>query len=184
METFMSEEAIEIKPFLFKIIVVGDGGVGKSTMIQRLITGRYLPMKITIGTDLLSYQMNFDNIRVKLQIWDFAGEKRFRFFLPNYSRGAQGCLLCYDINRYSSFQNLQEWYDIVIQNAINPVIILVGGKLDLANEKRTVNLEDAEEFRIQHNIAQLIETSSMTGEKNFDVFETLIKEIMRNKNLI
>jgi small GTP-binding protein len=183
METIMTEESVEIKNYLFKIIVVGDGGVGKSTMIQRLITGYFVPMKITIGTDLASYQMSFENLRIKLQIWDFGGEKRFRFFLPSYTRGAQGCLLCYDINRFTSFQNLQEWYDIVIHNADNPIIILVGGKLDLAKAKRTVKREDAEKFKIDHKITDFIETSSKTGENNIDVFETLTKEIIKNKNL-
>ncbi|MFW9951111.1 MAG: Rab family GTPase [Candidatus Thorarchaeota archaeon] len=179
----MTEEVVEVKNYLFKTIVVGDGGVGKSTMIQRLITGQFVPMKITIGTDLASYQMQFENKKVKLQIWDFAGEKRFRFFLPNYARGAMGCLLCYDINRYSSFQNLQEWYDIVMENSKDPIIVLVGCKLDLEREKRSVKLGDAEKFQSTHNIAYFIETSSKTGENNFNVFEILTKEIIRNKNL-
>lgn len=179
----MSEEAIEVKNFLFKIIVVGDGGVGKSTMIQRLITGQFVPMKITIGTDLASYMINFGNFSIKLQIWDFAGERRFRFFLPNYARGAMGCLLCYDINRYSSFQNLQEWYDIIIENSKDPTILLVGCKLDLSKERRSVKVEEAKEFMKEHNIAYFIETSSKTGENNNNIFEILTKEIIKNKNL-
>ncbi|MBY9019015.1 MAG: GTP-binding protein, partial [Candidatus Lokiarchaeota archaeon] len=85
------------KKYIYKILVVGDGGIGKSTMIQRLITGKYIEQKITIGTDLASWSIEIGNLVIKLQIWDFAGERRFRFFLPNYSRGADGCLLCYDI---------------------------------------------------------------------------------------
>ena len=92
---------------LFKIIVVGDGGVGKSTMIQRLMTGQFIPMKITIGTDLISHDIPISDTEItKLQIWDFGGEKRFRFFLPNYCQGAAGCLLCYDITRFQSLENL------------------------------------------------------------------------------
>ena len=98
----MSQPTEQKLRYFFKVVVVGDGGVGKSTMIQRLVTGHFTPMKITIGTDLATYQMEFENLVVNLQIWDFAGEKRFRFFLPNYARGAHGCLLCYDITRYTS----------------------------------------------------------------------------------
>ena len=179
----MSQETDQIKRFLFKIVVVGDGGVGKSTMIQRLITGHFVPMKITIGTDLATYLIVFDDIEAKLQIWDFAGEKRFRFFLPNYSRGALGCILCFDLTRYTSFQNLKEWYDVVNESAgSNPEFLLVGGKTDLA-EKRTVSKEEAEKFKDKYNIVDYIETSSKTGENNLNVFETLTKSIIKKRNL-
>ncbi len=180
----MSQQTNQKHRYLFKIVVVGDGGVGKSTMIQRLITGHFVPMKITIGTDLASYDMNYEDISVKLQIWDFAGERRFRFFLPNYARGAQGCLLCYDITRYTSFQNLQEWYDIVKENTTDPVFFLVGGKADLASYRRTVERAEAEEFQKEHNIPYLIETSSKSGENNKNVFETLTQAMLKKRDLI
>ena len=183
--TKMSQQSNQKRNFLFKIVVVGDGGVGKSTMIQRLITGKFLEQKITIGTDLASYAINLDeNTTIKLQIWDFAGEKRFRFFLPNYARGALGCLLCYDIARYTSFQNLSEWYSIVKENSADPVFVLVGGKLDLSDLKRTVSKEQAEEFRSEQNIPFFFETSSKSGENNKMIFETLTKAIIKKKNLI
>ena len=179
----MSQPTEQKRKYLFKVVVVGDGGVGKSTMIQRLITGHFTPMKITIGTDLATYQMEFENLVVKLQIWDFAGEKRFRFFLPNYARGAHGCLLCYDITRYTSFQNLQEWYDIVQDHSSDPVFILIGEKVDLADARRTVKREEAEEFQKEHAIPYLFETSSKSGKDNKIIFETLIKEIQKKIGL-
>jgi small GTP-binding protein len=166
---------------LYKIVVIGDGGIGKSTMIQRLITGNYIPMKITIGTDLFSYSTSFDDILVKLQIWDFAGEQRFRFFLPNYARGAHGCLLCYDITRFTSFDHLSEWYDIIRNNAPLAVVILVGEKLDLANIKRTVRKEDAQQFQEEHGISSFFETSSVSGYNNDIIFETLAKLILEKR---
>ena len=180
----MSQQSEQKRHFLFKILVVGDGGVGKSTMIQRLITGHFVPMKITIGTDLLTWSTTRDEIDIKLQIWDFAGEKRFRFFLPNYSRGAQGCLLCFDISRYTSFQNLQEWYDIVKENTNDTIFFLVGLKADLSESRRTVQKEDAEKFRNEHNIPFLIETSSKTGDNNNNVFETLVEAMLKKRELI
>ena len=179
----MSQPADQKRKYLFKVVVVGDGGIGKSTMIQRLIKGVYLPMKITIGTDLSTWSIERDNLVIKLQIWDFAGEKRFRFFLPNYARGAHGCLLCYDITRYTSFQNLQEWYDIVQKNASDPVFVLVGGKIDLADARRTVKREEAEEFQKEHDISYLFETSSKSGKNNKIIFEMLIKEIQKKMGL-
>ena len=180
----MSQQSEQKRQFLFKILVVGDGGVGKSTMIQRLITGHFIPSKITIGTDLMTWSTVRDDMDIKLQIWDFAGEKRFRFFLPNYSRGAQGCLLCYDISRYTSFQNLQEWFDIVTENTKDTIFLMVGGKADLSDSRRTVQKEDAEQFKNEHNIPFLIETSSKTGENNSNVFETLVEAMLKKRELI
>ncbi len=181
----MSQQTNQKHRYLFKIVVVGDGGVGKSTMIQRLITGHFVPMKITIGTDLLSWSTTRGDMDIKLQIWDFAGERRFRFFLPNYARGAQGCLLCYDITRYTSFQNLQEWYDIVKENTnTETIFFLVGGKADLASYRRTVERAEAEEFQKEHNIPYLIETSSKTGENNKNVFEMLTEAMLKKRDLI
>ncbi|MHA1193417.1 MAG: GTP-binding protein [Promethearchaeota archaeon] len=174
----------QLKKYIYKILVVGDGGIGKSTMIQRLITGKYIEQKITIGTDLASWSLEIDNIIIKLQIWDFAGERRFRFFLPNYSRGANGCLLCYDITRYTSFQNLQEWYDIVKSNTSNPIFVLVGGKTDLADSRRTVKVEEAEEFQKQYNIPYHFETSSKSGYNNKEIFEKVTKLILKKRNII
>ena len=172
------------RKMLFKIVIVGDGGVGKSTMIQRLTTGQFIPQKITIGTDLATYDIDIDNINIRLQIWDFAGERRFRLFLPNYSRGATGCLLCYDITRRTSFDSLDEWFKIVNENAINPVFILVGEKLDLADIRRSVNNEDAEELKEKYHLDYFFETSSKSGENNKMIFETLTRSILKKRDMI
>ena len=166
-------------------MIVGDGGVGKSTMVQRLTTGQYIPQQITIGTDLAIQTIDIDdNISVNLQIWDFAGERRFRIFLPNYARGATGCLLCYDITRRSSFDNLDEWYQIVSNNANNPVFILVGEKLDLADVRRSVDHSQVEEFREKYNIEFFFETSSKNGKNNKKIFEFLTHTILKRKGYL
>ncbi|UCD00777.1 MAG: GTP-binding protein [Promethearchaeota archaeon] len=173
------------RKLLFKILVVGDGGVGKSTMVQRLATGQFIPQKITIGTDLAVESFLIDeNTMVNLQIWDFAGERRFRLFLPNYSRGAVGCLLCYDITRRTSFDSLDEWYNIVSINADSPIFILVGEKLDLADIRRSVEYSQAEEFKNKYNIDYLFETSSKSGENNKKIFETLTRSILKKQGLL
>ncbi|MFX1392301.1 MAG: Rab family GTPase [Promethearchaeota archaeon] len=172
---------------IFKIIVVGDGGIGKSTMIQRLTTGQYIPMKITIGTDLISHDVPISDTSkevAKLQIWDFGGEKRFRFFLPNYCRGSAGCLLCYDITRFKSLENLDEWYNIVKENTVDPIFILVGQKHDLAEEKRAVASSDAVKFQEKYQIPYFYETSSKSGYNNKIIFETLTKAIIEKRNLL
>ena len=163
----------------YKIAVVGDGAVGKSSMVQRLVTGSFLTdMKITIGTDVFTYFFEIEDNSIKLQIWDFAGEDRFRSFLPNYCKGAVGCLLCYDITRYQSFKNLNEWLSIIEENTSNPIIVLVGMKLDLADEKRVVELSNAEEYKQKQNIEYFFETSSKSGFNNKKIFKTLTQAIM------
>ena len=176
--------SISREKFTLKIVVVGNGGVGKSTMIQRLITGKFIGQKITIGTDLASFKLditdNDGNIyKVTLQLWDFAGEKRFRFFLPRYARGAQGCVLAYDITRYTSFEDLHEWHQIISENADSPIYVLCGNKADLASEKRTVQHSEGEEFQKQYNIHHFLESSSKSGENNKLIFETLTRSILK-----
>lgn len=166
------------RKFLFKVVIVGDSGVGKSTMVQRLITGKFFPQKVTIGTDLASHSFEINKTKIKLQLWDFAGERKFRFFLPNYCRGAQGCLLCYDITRYTSFENLNEWYNIVKNNTKNPVFILVGGKSDLIEDLRAVGLEETEKYKNKYNMEHFFETSSKNGINNKLIFETLALSII------
>ena len=176
---------MESRKLLFKICIVGDGGVGKSTMVQRLSTGQFIPQKITIGTDLAVESIQIDNkITANLQIWDFAGERRFRIFLPNYARGAVGCLLCYDITRRTSFDSLEEWFTIVKNNAVNPVFILVGEKLDLADVRRSVEKEQAEKFKDNHRIEFFFETSSKSGENNNLIFETLTRLILKKQGFL
>ncbi len=173
------------RKLLFKICVVGDGGVGKSTMIQRLLTDLFIAQKITIGTDLATYDVKInEDMMVKLQIWDFAGERRFRIFLPNYARGATGCLLCYDITRHTSFQSLEEWYGIVNDNANSPVYLLVGEKLDLADMRRSVDRAQAESFKDKHNLDYFFETSSKNGENNKEIFNILTRTILQRQGII
>jgi small GTP-binding protein len=173
------------RKLLFKVVIVGDGGVGKSTMVQRLTTGQFIPQKITIGTDLATYDIKIDKkFEVRLQIWDFAGERRFRLFLPNYSRGATGCLLCYDITRRTSFDSLNEWYNIVNNNADKAVFILVGEKLDLADIRRSVPKEYAKQFKEKHKIDYFFETSSKSGENNMKIFETFTRAILQKKGFL
>jgi Ras-related protein Rab-11A len=171
------------KKHLFKVIIVGDGGVGKSTMVQRLITGKFIAQKITIGTDLATYTIEKDDGIIVLQLWDFAGERRFRFFLPNYSRGAIGCLLCYDITRRTSFKNLEEWYEIVQNNAADPVCYLIGCKHDLADKKRGVTREDALEYKEKMGFEKFFETSSKTGYHIHPVYEDLTEDIIEKKEI-
>jgi small GTP-binding protein len=172
---------VNFKRHFFKVLIVGDGGVGKTSLLHRFIFGEFLQMKMTVGTDIRAHSKDFDSgIKLELQLWDFAGEERFRIFLPSYCRGAKACLLCYDITRSFSFQNLVEWHKIVKDNANNPIFFLIGCKNDLERNFRAVEPERAKEFQNEYKINQFFETSSKSGYNNKEIFDSVMDSLYHN----
>ncbi len=115
---------------ILKLCILGEGGVGKTTLTQRLITGNFNPStKMTIGIEFQLLKTSiFDptvpensedapQIPIQAQIWDFGGEQRFRFMLPRYCKGAVGGLLLYDLSRFSTTRQIPEWFNIWKDNA-------------------------------------------------------------------
>jgi len=172
----------------FKVCIFGAGGVGKTTLVQRYVTGHFREStKMTIGADILIKELEINNWKVKLQIWDFGGEARFRFFLPPYARGAFAGIFMFDITRYNSLLDFDEWMKIFLKGASfggkQVPVLMVGGKLDLEN-RRTVSLEEASYFAQNRNVFKIMECSSKTGENVELIFEVITKEIMENYKLI
>jgi len=168
----------------FKLCIFGDGGVGKTTLINKYLTGIFIgDTHITIGVDFHMKIVKLGGITVKLQIWDFAGEERFRFFLPNYMRGASGGIFMYDITRQSSLYHLDDWLKILVKDNIKVQdtipILLVGGKADL-EDARTVDSEFAYNLTKANNLNGFIECSAKTGQNVELIFE-LIARLMIKK---
>ncbi len=174
---------------IYKICILGDGGVGKTTFVARYLTGIFNEqLKITIGVNFYIKKLEFRQHMVNLQIWDFAGEDRFRFILPSYLLGAAGALFMYDITRFSSFSNFNKWMEVFEEgNKRNENIIpllMVGSKKDL-EYKRAVSLEDAIAITENHDeVNDYIECSAKTGENIELIFEKLIESIMKRQGLI
>jgi len=120
---------------VLKLVVVGEGGVGKTCLVGRFCYGRYFDQRASIGTGFGAKLVDFKGQKAKLQIWDFGGEKQFRVLLPNFARGAVGALMCFDITRYSTFLQLEEWFDILRGSTDDIPVLLVGTKVDLENER-------------------------------------------------
>jgi small GTP-binding protein len=174
---------------IFKICVLGDGGVGKTTFVARYLTGVFnQQLKITIGVNFYVKKLEFRQHMVTLQIWDFAGEDRFRFILPSYLLGAAGAIFMYDITRFSSFRNFNNWMDVFEEgskrNENSIPLLMVGSKKDL-EYKRAVSFEDAMAITENYDIVyDYIECSAKTGENIELIFEKLIDSIMIKQGLI
>jgi len=175
----------------YKVCLIGDGGVGKTTLVNRYISGKYSEdFKMTIGVDFYIKTIEIDRINITLQIWDFAGEHRFKNLLPNYLIGASGGIFMYDISRFSSLKNMEGWMD-VIQKTPNEhenfrfPMILVGGKSDLASQgKRVVDPEFAKDYGKTRNLFDFLECSSKTGENVAAIFETLSRKLLSKGGLL
>ncbi|KAM0833890.1 hypothetical protein ACQ4PT_063981 [Festuca glaucescens] len=168
--------------YLFKYIVVGDTGVGKSCLMLQFTDKRFQPVHdLTIGVEFGYRMVTIDNKKIKLYIWDTAGQEAFRSITRSYYRSAVAALLVYDITRRETFSHLGSWLEEVRQGSDgnnNVTIMLVGNKTDLSH-KRVVSTEEGEQFardnglvfietsaKTRHNVDQaFFETSSMVYEK-------------------
>ncbi|MHA1914964.1 MAG: Rab family GTPase [Promethearchaeota archaeon] len=165
--------------YTFKLMMLGDASVGKTSLTLRYISGFFMEdLKLTIGVDFYSKTTLFNGKKVKLQIWDFGGEERFRFLLSQYCKGANGAFFLYDITNERSIDHLPDWTQIVRKNAGDIPIMLIGSKVDL-NEFRVVPREDGILAAKKYNLTSFVELSAKTGknvEKAFDVMTQILFE--------
>ncbi len=176
---------------VLKLCILGEGGVGKTTLTKRMITGIFdSKTKMTIGVDfhLLKTAIldpfapddldDVDQIDIQVQVWDFAGEERFRFMLPRYCKGAVGGILCFDLTRFSTTKYIREWFDIWKDNAPKgSPIILVGTKTDLI-------VSEEEKIRANETIIDL--AKKLEIPKTFTISSKTGKDvhILTNESLI
>jgi small GTP-binding protein len=160
-------------------MMLGDAAVGKTSLTLRFISGFFLQdLKLTIGVDFYSKTTNFKEKKVKLQIWDFGGEERFRFLLHQYCKGANAAFFLYDITNRLSLDHLPDWTQIIREHAGDIPIMLIGSKVDL-QEFRAVTREEGILAAKKYNLSTFIELSSKTGqnvEKSFDVITEILFE--------
>jgi small GTP-binding protein len=173
---------------LFKVCIFGDGGVGKTSLVKRYLTGLFAgDSSMTLGVDFHMKNFEFHGKRVSLQIWDFAGEDRFRFLLPGYVKGASGGIFMFDITRQSSLRNFEDWLKIFKEGTedsqIQVPIIMIGGKLDL-HDRRSVYSKDAVDLAKSYELLDYIECSAKTGENVEIIFYKLALELTRRAEII
>jgi small GTP-binding protein len=163
--------------YLFKIVIIGDSGVGKSNIFTRFIKDEFiLDSKATIGVEFSAKNVTIKDKVIKAQVWDTAGQERFRALAKNYYRGAVGALLVYDITNYDSFKNVERWLKEVKDHAEPHLVsLLVGNKNDL-EEKRAVKTEEGSEFAEKQGVG-FVETSAKNNINIESAFNRLVTEI-------
>eukprot|EP00429_Kryptoperidinium_foliaceum_P087303 CAMPEP_0176186688 /NCGR_PEP_ID=MMETSP0121_2-20121125/1999_1 /TAXON_ID=160619 /ORGANISM="Kryptoperidinium foliaceum, Strain CCMP 1326" /LENGTH=214 /DNA_ID=CAMNT_0017525181 /DNA_START=42 /DNA_END=690 /DNA_ORIENTATION=- len=163
--------------YLFKVVLIGDSGVGKSNLLSRFTRNEFnLDSKSTIGVEFATKSIQVDNKTIKAQIWDTAGQERYRAITSAYYRGAVGG--SDDISKQITFDNVERWLKELRDHAEpNIVIMLVGNKSDLRH-KRAVSTETAMAFAESNNLA-FIETSALDSTGVEEAFRQILTEIYR-----
>ncbi|KAL3231420.1 GTP-binding protein YPT31/YPT8 [Nakaseomyces bracarensis] len=163
--------------YLFKIVLIGDSGVGKSNLLSRFTTNEFnIDSKSTIGVEFATRTVDVDGKKIKAQIWDTAGQERYRAITSAYYRGAVGALIVYDISKSSSYENCHHWLSELRENADDNVAVgLIGNKSDLAH-LRAVPTEEARQFAAENQLL-FTETSALNSENVDLAFKELITAI-------
>ncbi|KAF5284645.1 hypothetical protein FQR65_LT13476 [Abscondita terminalis] len=165
---------------LFKLLIIGDSGVGKSSLLLRFADNTFSGSYITtIGVDFKIRTVTIDGQRIKLQIWDTAGQERFRTITSTYYRGTHGVIVVYDVTNGESFANVKRWLHEIEQNCDVVNRILVGNKNDCPDRK-VVLTEDAKRFADTMGI-QLFETSAKDNINVEEMFVSVTRLVLRAK---
>ncbi|XP_042506566.1 ras-related protein RABC2a-like [Macadamia integrifolia] len=171
--------------YSFKILLIGDSGVGKSSLLVSFISNSVEDLTPTIGVDFKVKQLNIDGKRMKLTIWDTAGQERFRTLTSSYYRGAQGIILVYDVTRRETFTNLTDvWAKEIELYSTNQgcIKMLVGNKVDKESE-RAVTKEEGMALAQEYGCL-FLECSAKTRENIEKCFEELALKIMEVPSLL
>ncbi|KAF0042319.1 hypothetical protein F2P81_005851 [Scophthalmus maximus] len=164
--------------FLFKVVLIGDSGVGKSNLLSRFTRNEFnLESKSTIGVEFATRSIQVDGKTIKAQIWDTAGQERYRAITSAYYRGAVGALLVYDIAKHLTYENVERWLKELRDHADNNIVImLVGNKSDLRH-LRAVPSDEARAFA-EKNTLSFLETSALDSTNVEEAFKNILTVVL------
>ncbi|MFX0027928.1 MAG: Rab family GTPase [Candidatus Hermodarchaeota archaeon] len=167
-----------MRNFLFKVLICGEGGVGKTSLLRRYVDGFFDDSTImTVGVEFFVKEITFDDVHCALQLWDLGGQKRFRYLIENYVMGARGALLLVDLTKMPKIGDILEWVNIARLHDINLPIILVGSKNDLED---LIAIDDDSALHIKNtfNMLEYIKTSAKSGYNIEEPFKILTKKLI------
>ena len=155
----------------FKIIIIGDPGVGKSCLTGRAVNDKFeSEYSPTIGFEFLTYSVKIKNKIIKLQIWDTCGQEMYRSLITNFYRNTSLAMMVYSIDSRESFEHINIWLkEIKIHSHPDVIIILIGNKSDL-EEERKVTYEEAKKFKEENKLLYFEETSAKNGINSKEIF--------------
>jgi small GTP-binding protein len=167
--------------YVMKICLLGDGGVGKTSLVYRFIENRFsTDFKSTLGVNLLKRVVSIGDDTVSVQIWDLGGQDAYKKLRKLYLEGSQGALLVFDKTSKTSFDRLYDWTNSFRDVQSDAPMLLIGNKIDLV-EKIEVNEESAKNYATENQMEYLT-TSAKTGAKVEEAFKTLIGRIIKLQN--
>ncbi|KAG7507119.1 ras-related protein Rab-5C-like [Solea senegalensis] len=164
----------------FKLVLLGESAVGKSSLVLRFVKGQFHEFQeSTIGAAFLTQTVCLDDTTVKFEIWDTAGQERYHSLAPMYYRGAQAAIVVYDITNTDTFARAKNWVkELQRQASPNIVIALAGNKADIAN-KRAVDIQEAQAYADENNLL-FMETSAKTAMNVNEIFMAIAKKLPKN----
>lgn len=157
----------------YKVAIIGDGNVGKTTLLRRFATGMFQESRImTIGVDFQTVNVKSGGLSFKLTVWDLAGQERFASFRENFYRGARAVAMVFDVTDRQSFENLPRWLQEAKMVVDHNRFLVIGNKIDMP--KRVVEAGEGKQYAASIS-AVYLETSAKTGDGVARLFELLAR---------
>ncbi|PRP85631.1 hypothetical protein PROFUN_06420 [Planoprotostelium fungivorum] len=184
-ESYIRNKSV-INRKLLKVILLGDSGVGKSSLMNQYVHQQFAAeYKATIGADFLTKHVMIDNVPVTMQIWDTAGQERFQSLGVAFYRGADCCALVFDINSEKSFDSVTSWKEAQIQNPHDFCFVLLGNKVDIENQRQVLKIQRVNPLMmsgVQKESSQLV--SAKNGTCVVDAFDCLAATTLNRDDLV
>jgi len=173
-------ESDERKDFVFKITVIGDGGVGKTSLIKKYTRGSFKKEYIkTLGAQFSKYDEKIENSAVKLFFWDIAGQKEFSFMRPTFYKGSKAAIIVFSLapdEIDDSFKHISEWHEDIKKYCGDIPIVLFGNKMDLVNDEE-LDDSNVKEIVDKRDFLGYYKTSAKTGNGVYKAFQAIIKDL-------
>ena len=164
--------------YVFKLVIIGDGAVGKTSLIARFAEKTFqAEYKPTLGTNIVIKELELGDDHIKLLLWDIAGQAKWRDVRHLYYKGAQGCILVFDVTRPGTFESIPSWHTDLIKFSGDIPRVLIANKIDLT-DLRKINRPQAEEMAEEQG-ASYFETSAKDGTQVNDAFKSISKSILK-----